>query len=118
MRFYQACTALYLGSATAFVPLSQQPKRASFVVVPSTDFSPRTTALYGKKNKQEGRTTLVDKAAADHAVKVEAVEEKVEVSSSVEVQAPEEKGEEKGMDPQLLIDEEHMGKVIEMMQAA
>jgi hypothetical protein len=120
MRFYHACIALSLTSATAFVPLSQ-PKRT---FVPSTDFAPRTTALYGKskKNKHEDIITMVD-STVEQAVKLEAGEELVEVSSSVEKQVEvsssvEKQEEERVIDPQLLIDEERMGKVIDMVQAA
>jgi hypothetical protein len=115
MRFYNVCIALSLSSASAFVPFSQ-PKRT---FVPSTDFAPRTTSLYGKNKKNEHKEiiTLVDEAA-EQAAKLEAGEEKVEVSSSVEEQAPEEQGEEREIDPQLLIDEERMAKVIDMVQAA
>lgn len=125
MRFSNVCIALSLSSATAFVPFSQ-PKRT---FVASTDFAPRTTSLYGqsKKNKQQNVVTTVDQTndeTVEEAVKLEVVEEKVEASSEVveekvEVSASvEEKGEEKEIDPKHLIDEECMGKLIDMVQAA
>jgi hypothetical protein len=125
MRFSHVCIAVCLSSATAFVPLSQ-PKRT---FIPSTDFSPRSTAFYGKKNKHEEIITmkLIDETVKQAAkleggaeilevkpaAKLEVSAEILEVSSLVE-----EQGEEKEIDPQLLIDEERMGKVIDMVQAA
>lgn len=119
MRLNNVCIALCLSSATAFVPLSQ-PKRT--FVSSTNNFAPRTiTSLYGKKKKNEDvAVALVDRAAEQAGTKLEVGgEEKVEVSSSVEEQAaPEEQEEGKEIDPQLLIDEERMGKVIDMVQAA
>ena len=108
MRFSHVCIAVCLSSATAFVTLFQ-PKRK---FVPSTDFPPRITPLFGKKNKHEEIITLVDKTVKQ-AAKLEVCGEILEVASFVE-----EQGEEKEIDPQLLIDEERMGMAIDMVQSA